>query len=278
MDNHSLEPDSMQSIWEKMEILLEKNNIHPPAIPWMIRRAQAFVRGLKGKPLEKTGPDDICRFISKLNSYPDIQVFQIKKADQALKFLYTRVLNYDWVFDWPDTLHGLKHDDSSGYPQHFKSASPYKISFEDCEKIHSAIFEKLTNAIRTMHYSIRTEKTYSDWVKRFLAFHHPIEPKILTSQHVSEFLEFLAVQRNVSASTQNQALNAISSLLKNILVIDIVDHLSFARAKKTQRLPTVLSREQVKDLPARIEGIHALIAGIAYGTGMRLMECLHLCV
>ncbi len=276
MDNHAGEQNPMQSIWEQMKILLEQHNTHPPAIPWMIRRAQAFVRELKGKPLEKTGPDDVCNFLKKLDSYPDIQLFQLKQADQALKFLFTKVLKYDWASEWPNTMANLRRDDFSKPSHASKFPSPYKISFNECENNHSAIFEKMTHAIRTMHYSIRTEKAYSDWVKRFLAFHHPTDPKMLTSQHVSEFLEFLAVQRNVAASTQNQALNAISFLLKNILLIDIVDQLSFARAKKPQRLPMVLSREQVKDLLSRIDGIHALIAGIAYGTGMRLMECLSL--
>jgi hypothetical protein len=268
--------DSTHSIWEQMEVLLEKNNAYPPAIPWMIKRAQAFVRELKGKPLEKAGPEDVCRFINKLSSYPSMQIFQLKQADQALRFLFTKVLKFDWASVWPDTLHNNHRENYIESSNLNKTTNPYKCSFEACEKIHSAIFCKMTNAIRTMHYSLRTEKIYTDWAKRFLAFHHPIEPKTLTSLHVSDFLEFLAVERHVSASTQNQALNAISFLMKNILLIDIADQLSFARAKKPKRLPLVLSRNQVKDLLARLDGIHALIAGIAYGTGMRLMECLRL--
>lgn len=276
MGNHLPFLDSKQPIWEQMETLLEKLNTYPPSIPWLIRWAQSFVRELNGKPLEKTGPDDICYFINKLNSNPSLQHFQVKQADQALRFLYTRILKYDWASNWPDTLHKIKSDQVVGSPQKYRPTGPYNITFEECKKIHATIFEKMSNAIRTMHYSIRTEKTYSDWAKRFLAFHHPADPKTLTSQHVSEFLEFLAVHRHVSASTQNQALNAISFLLKNILVIDIVDQLSFARAKRPQRLPVVLSKEQVKDLLGRLDGTYALLAGIAYGTGMRLMECLHL--
>ncbi len=276
MDNAFPDPDPLSPMWQQMEILLEKHNTYPPSIPWMIKWAQSFVRGLKGKPLERTGPDDICKFINRLGSYPSMQFFQLKQADQALRFLYTRVLKFDWASNWPNTLQKISSEKASADSQAGKADGPYKISFEECEKIHSAIFEKMTKAIRTMHYSIRTEKTYSGWIKRFLAFHHPVIPKNLTSQHVSEFLEFLAVQQNVAANTQNQALNAISFLLKNVLVIDITDQLSFARAKRPQRLPLVLSRDQVKDLLSRLDGIYALIAGIAYGTGMRLMECLHL--
>jgi integron integrase len=274
MEHPSADPELQ--IWDEMKDLLIKKNTYPPTIPWLVKWAQSFVKDLKEKPLDKAEPQDIRNFINKINSYPSIQLFQLKQANLALKTLFNDILKCDWAKNWPVSSTMIDSGCVSETAKTGPADKPCQITFQECEKIHANIFEKLRNALRTLHYSIRTEKTYSDWVKRFLSFHHPVDPKKLTSNHVSEFLEFLAVQRHVSASTQNQALNAISFLLKNILFIDIADQLNFARAKRPLRLPIVLSKEQVKDLLARLDGIYALLAGIAYGTGMRLMECLHL--
>ena len=275
MDNLISDLNATHSIWDRMRSLLEERKTNPTAIPWMINWVKSFARELNGKPLKDAQPEDIRVFIDKLNANTSIKLYQIKQANEALLILFTEILPCDWIGNWP-----VKADSKTTCPPESTSnasrSSTYKLHPDECASLHADLFEKLRNVVRTLHYSVRTEKAYSDWVKRFLAFHHPVVPQKLSSHHISEFLEFLAVQRHVSASTQNQTLNALSFFYKNILNIDITDQLSFARAKKPQRLPVVLSREQVKDLLARLEGVYALLAGITYGTGMRLMESLRL--
>ena len=261
MDNLISDLNATHSIWDRMRSLLEERKTNPTAIPWMINWVKSFARELNGKPLKDAQPEDIRVFIDKLNANTSIKLYQIKQANEALLILFTEILPCDWIGNWP-----VKADSKTTCPPESTSnasrSSTYKLHPDECASLHADLFEKLRNVVRTLHYSVRTEKAYSDWVKRFLAFHHPVVPQKLSSHHISEFLEFLAVQRHVSASTQNQTLNALSFFYKNILNIDITDQLSFARAKKPQRLPVVLSREQVKDLLARLEGVYALLAGI----------------
>lgn len=130
--------------------------------------------------------------------------------------------------------------------------------------------------IRRRAYSIRTEQAYEQWVCRFIAFFDHRDPHELGAAEVKSFLEHLAVQGNVAASTQNQALNALVFLYRQVLdqPLGMLD--SFVRAKRPRRLPVVLTRGEVRALLAQIEGTQWLMASLLYGTGMRLMECVRL--
>ena len=130
--------------------------------------------------------------------------------------------------------------------------------------------------IRLRHYSLRTEKSYCDWVRRFIRFHGMRHPRTLGAQHVTAFLSSLANRRNVSASTQNQALAAVLFLYREVLGVQLPWLNEVTRAKRPRRLPVVLTRAEVHAIVAEMEGTHALIAKLMYGSGMRLMECLRL--
>ncbi len=122
------------------------------------------------------------------------------------------------------------------------------------------------------HYSIRTERTYGHWVKRFIAFHGMRHPREMGAPEVTAFLSSLATERNVAAATQNQALSAILFLYQQVLGVELPWLDEVRRAKKPRRLPTVMSQAEVRSLLAHIEGTHGLLARLLYGTGMRLME------
>jgi len=138
------------------------------------------------------------------------------------------------------------------------------------------LLDRVRQALRTRHYSPRTEDTYVGWIKRFILFHNKRHPDELGERDISAFLTHLAVEKHVSASTQNQALASILFLYKVVLEreLDWLDDV--VRAKRTQRLPTVLSRQEVAALFAHLAGIHRLMAQLMYGTGMRLMDCIQL--
>jgi integron integrase len=138
------------------------------------------------------------------------------------------------------------------------------------------LIPQLRNAIRVRKYSIRTEQSYVFWVKRFIRFHEYRHPLDLDDQAVVAFLTHLAVDRDVSASTQNLALSALVFLYKYVLDRPLGDITSTVRAKKPQRLPTVLSRSEVAAILKELEGTHKLIASLLYGSGLRLMEALRL--
>jgi integron integrase len=133
---------------------------------------------------------------------------------------------------------------------------------------------------RFRHFSPRTEAAYWEWVVRYLKYHRDAaggwqHPGVLGSRGVTPFLTHLAVVRNVAASTQNQALNALLFLYRDVLSVPFVAG-DFTRARRPSRMPTVLTREEVGVLLAALEGTHQLMAQMLYGTGLRLLELLRL--
>jgi integron integrase len=130
--------------------------------------------------------------------------------------------------------------------------------------------------MRLKHYSYRTEQAYVDWIRRFILFHHKRHPQEMGAQEIEAFLTHLAVHENVAASTQNQALQAILFLYREVLGREITEPIQAMRARKPKRLPTVLTREEVLLLFNQMSGIHKLIAQLLYGSGLRLMEALRL--
>ncbi len=138
------------------------------------------------------------------------------------------------------------------------------------------LMDVVRDRIRVKHYSRRTEESYTHWIKRFILFHQKRHPSEMGAPEVEAFLTSLAVERNVSASTQKQALAAILFLYKEVLAIDLPWLDGITRAKQRVRVPVVLSRLEVERLLALMEGTHGLMAKLLYGTGMRLMECVRL--
>lgn len=140
---------------------------------------------------------------------------------------------------------------------------------------HSEFLDRVREAIRTNQFSYSTEKTYVSWIERYIDFHHRRYPAEMGGMEVAEFLSYLAVQRKVSASTQNQALNALVFLYRKVLKRPL-DPLDFKPARIGRRLPVVLSREETYKVMSHLHGEFHLMASILYGGGLRLMECLNL--
>ncbi len=138
------------------------------------------------------------------------------------------------------------------------------------------LLDQVRDAVRTLHYSIRTEQAYVNWIRQFILFHNKRHPRDMGGDEVQSFLTFLAARRNVSASTQNQALAAILFLYKQVLKVDLDWLDQFQRAKKPKRLPVVFTRHEVQRLLTCLDGQNQLMANLLYGAGLRLMECLRL--
>ena len=138
------------------------------------------------------------------------------------------------------------------------------------------LLDQVRHRCRVKHYSIRTESCYVDWIRRFILFHDKRHPADMGAPEVEAFLSHLAVNRNVAASTQNQALAAILFLYREVLEIELPWLEGVTRAKRPPRLPVVLSESEVQRLLAQLEGTPLLIASLLYGSGLRLMEALRL--
>jgi integron integrase len=131
-------------------------------------------------------------------------------------------------------------------------------------------------ALRAKHYSIRTEHAYVAWARRYVLFHGKRHPRELGPDHVNRFLTHLAVSEKVAASTQNQALSALLFLYGEILRMPLPETAGLIRAKKPRRLPTVLSRDEVRRVLSRLDGPTKIAATLLYGAGLRLLEVLRL--
>ena len=138
------------------------------------------------------------------------------------------------------------------------------------------LLDQVRQELRLRHYSIRTEESYLGWIRRFIVFHGKRHPAELDEMDMNAFLSDLASNRHVSASTQTQALCALLFLYREVLKqqrgwIDVA-----VRAQRPKRLPTVLTRGEVRALLGQLNGVCHLIASILYGSGLRVMECLEL--
>jgi len=138
------------------------------------------------------------------------------------------------------------------------------------------LLAQVRQQIRLRNYSIRTEAVYAEWVKRYIRFHRYRHPAEMGAAEIEAFLSHLAVGRNVSGSTQNQALAALLFLYKQVLGVNLPWLDDIVRAKKPKHLPVVLTRDEVARVLDELSGVQWLVANLLYGAGLRLLEALRL--
>jgi len=150
-----------------------------------------------------------------------------------------------------------------------------KIKYVSAKDEKPKLLDEVKYLIRMKHYSRRTEEAYLKWIKQYIVFNGVKHPNELESKHVESFLKFLAINKNVAAATQNQALCAIVFLYKQVLKKDLGD-IELIWAKRAKKLPVVFTRKEVKLVLENLGGMYRIMANLLYGSGLRLMECLRL--
>jgi integron integrase len=138
------------------------------------------------------------------------------------------------------------------------------------------LLDRVREAVRTRHYSHRTEKAYVHWVKRYIFFHGKRHPAEMGAPEVTAFLTALAVQGKVAPSTQNQALSALLFLYREVLAVELPWLDDVVRAKRPLHLPVVLTRDEARAVLQGLDGVPRLMALLLYGAGLRLLECCRL--
>jgi site-specific recombinase XerD len=138
------------------------------------------------------------------------------------------------------------------------------------------LLDQVRDVVRRKHFSIRTKQVYVDWIRRFILFHNKRHPAEMAEQELTEFLTHLARDVHIAASTQNQALSALLFLYKQVPKQEIGWLSNVQRAKRSARLPVVLTCDEVHKLFAHLHGMQRLMAALLYGSGLRLMECVRL--
>jgi integron integrase len=138
------------------------------------------------------------------------------------------------------------------------------------------LLTQVREVLRMKHYSLRTEKAYVDWIRRYIFFHNKRHPAEMSEPEIRAFISDLASNRQVSASTQTVALSALLFLYREVLKQDLPYIEGIERAKRPERLPVVFTQTEVKAVLARLEGVNHLVAALLYGSGLRLMDALRL--
>jgi len=277
--------DAVRRFWDRYLELLHQQGIKPPADRWFVIRAEAYIKANPERRLVEHTPADIHRHLSDLGRIDRISDWQFRQSVDAIQKLFELVgvpwlHEMDWDF-WRDSARTLPVN----HPTLARAASqpalppPPSGATPDQGTVAEnpvTVIDRLVTVIRQRNYSIRTEDAYRSWTERFLAFIGHRDPRTAGAADVVSFLETLAVQGNVAASTQNQALNALMFFYDQALEQPLGDLGSFIRAKRPHRLPVVLTRGEVLRLLDQLEGTYRLMASLLYGTGLRLMECLRL--
>lgn len=266
-----------------LEKFLDYCRTHPTGTPDVRTAANAFLESLE-------------------HAEPPVHPRRVDQARQALTVFVRGIENWHWETDEtgttsprfrvkPRTEPQASADPSQPTPRRIAPpedgapgptpepvpAAPSASSAGfDAASARSALLERAKTALRTRHYAYRSEKTYLDWIARFLTFAEATPPEHLTTAHLQRFLEHLAVERKVSATTQNQALSALLFFYQAVLDRSPGQLQDVIRARRGRRLPTVLSREEVRRLLASTSGTTGLMLRLMYGTGMRSLECLRL--
>lgn len=275
--------DGSPSRWDQYVALLESKRIPEKARPHYVRFVETFLRDLRPSSLSELTAEQVTDYFQRLaraSNHADWQFRQVVDAIQLLLVDLAHVSagkQVDWDY-WKEALKTL----SIHHPTLAKEQAPgnrIAAGAAGPKFARSAeafpVLESLARTIRSKRYSIRTEQSYVDWCHRFLRFCGDKPMQEIGATDVQQFLSHLAVERNVAASTQSVALNAVVFLFKEVLERPFED-VQFAKTKRKASLPVVLTREETQRLLVSMDGMFALMAGLMYGTGMRLMECVRL--
>jgi integron integrase len=262
--------------WRSFGEIVNDSGVPGHRVRWYVNWTQQFARFLPDLPLADRQQSHVTAFLATLQTNPALQPWQIAQAGDALRLLYQKLLRTPWALDgkpWPtaapaDSLPAP----AAGTPQDFSARAERPARSPELE----AILSRVRSEMRLRHLSLRTEQAYLGWIQRFSAFYPGTPLETLGAEAVRSFLSYLVERRDVSASTQKQALNALVFLYAQVLRQPFGDLEAFPRAKRPKRLPVVLARGEVEALLGAMDGTLALMAGLLYGSGLRLMECVRL--
>ncbi|MDD5205052.1 MAG: phage integrase N-terminal SAM-like domain-containing protein, partial [Desulfobacterales bacterium] len=238
--------EERQRFWQAFKTCLEENRVPPDRSPYYVRWAKEFVPFLPEKRLKSRSAEDIRAFLAALSQREEIADWKVRQAEYALRMLYEAFLP-----TYSPGRHASAEPSKAPLDNKGSKAGGFRdrVLPGEVERKFPAAVERFRTELRTRHYSYRTETSYLEWIRRFIAFHDYADPeRINPAVAVKEYLEYLALKREVSASTQNQALNALVFFYGQVLKIAIGEMGEFARAKRPQRLPEVLTRDEVETL------------------------------
>lgn len=238
------------AILEKFKIFLTtKQLVHDKQIPFYLRWVASYSAFCEKSASPLHDDSQLATFLHALAKTKE--EWQVKQAREAIRIFHFFL--------------SQKQSQEAG-----------NVVAPDSQAAWMQLAQQLREALRLRHRSIRTEKAYLQWLRSFYVFLNGKEPQDIGSPDVKRFLSHLALERNVSASTQNQAFSALLFFFRNILDRELDDVSETVRAETRRRLPVVLSKQEIQRIFSHLDGVYALMARLIYGCGLRVQECISL--
>ena len=275
---------AVQRFWHNYFSILDKFSVPTRARPWYRKHVEAYIHARPERRLVDHLPHDIDSYLTEKGRLPNLQEWQFRQIVGALRLLFCELVRARWApqYDWRrwqvfartlEVDHVTLARDSEGGLLAMPSSNPVVVRFREYA---GADYQAFVTTLRVRRMATRTEQTYEHWLARFCAFHAWRPLAELGAADVAAFLEHLAVTRRVAAGTQRIALNSLVFLFREVLGRELDVGEAFTRAAARQRIPVVLTPQEVRQLLAQITGRTRLMAALMYGTGMRVMECVRL--
>ncbi|MDP6524704.1 MAG: tyrosine-type recombinase/integrase [Kiritimatiellia bacterium] len=253
---------SVNGFWTAFAETVARSGIAEARIEHYVNWGHRFALWLKGVPLRDRSLGDIRCFVADLRG-DGTSEWLVDQARDAIAILYRDHLKMD-LAELPE-----KREDPDGLSDRVRSGRVVERQYPD-------VFAGIRRIIALQHYSPRTEGAYVSWARRFLVFCDMEDPASIPGSRIGEYLSYLVEVRHASASTQNQALNALVFLYTKVLGRDPGDFSDFVRAKTPQRVPDALNLPEMERLLSELSGVNWLIAALLYASGLRIQECLSL--
>ena len=275
---------AVDQFWHNYLFILEKYSIPAKGRRWYRVHVETYIAAHQGVKLKDHLPTDIDEYLTAKGRVTALPEWQFRQIADALRLLFCELVQTDWAasYDWyqwrafarelePD--HPTLLQDSNPLTLASFSKNPLLKRFND---EFQDLYKAFIKTLRIRRMAAQTEKSYLAWLLRFFEFHHWQDIASPGDNKISAYLEYLALQRKVSAATQKSALNSLVFFYREVLGLNIDDAIPYSRAQRQRRIPTVLSQTEVRQLLDRMQGRSKLMASLMYGTGMRVMECARL--
>lgn len=272
-----------EEVWARFSLGLVQRGVEPGKHGFYQTWVRKFLRFLAAKKWNQAEERDVEAFLDALVREGK-KGWQVEQANRALEMFYTEVCPMDWTRGgWPVTpaageVLSLRPAPLPSPPPEGPRLDLLKQRTDQGElpKRMESFLEEVRECLRAERYAYRTEQTYVDWVRRFLVFCQPTDRGALGADDLERYLNYLTLVRRVSASTQNQAFNALQFLFRQVLRRGVQEVEGRERAAVSRRLPVVLSRGEVERLMGQLRERALLMVQLMYGAGLRVNECVRL--
>jgi len=269
----SVSPYNQNPLWPDGYFdVLQDAGVHEDSFLIYANCVRDLFKNNPGKARRSLGANEIRAYLQQLENSGAVEVAGRLQAREALILYYEKFRGIPLVKRQHDDTVTKKNEPS----ENLRIVSQSKPHTPSHHLDWTALKTAYVTAIRVENYARSTEKTYWQWIREFIHYHQDRRPSDMGAAEIEAYLGYLAVKKNVAASTQNQALNSVVFLYRKVVKKDVGDFSTFTRARMGKRLPVVCSREEVSGLLSSMNGVELLACKLMYGTGMRVSEALRL--